>query len=269
MELLLDSGAYSAYTQNDEINIDGYIEFIKEHKHLLYAYINLDILGDGEGSYQNYKYMKSKGLNPIPVYHAETDIKYLKLYLKATDYISIGAIANMTTTRRLANLDHIWSNYLIDSNRMPLAKFHALGITSLPLMFRYPWYSVDSTSWVAFSRYGTILIPKMINRKYVYNKAPITVAITMRSKSNTKEFANINTMNNVIRSKIIEYIHSKGFRLGTSKFVGSKEVVVKSGLRNNYRLRDQFNFMFYVKVEQSLKSLRPLTLNISKQSTII
>ena len=35
IELFLDSGAFSAWTQKVEINIQDYIEFIKEHEKLL------------------------------------------------------------------------------------------------------------------------------------------------------------------------------------------------------------------------------------------
>ena len=44
----LDSGAFSAFTQGAEIDIQEYIEFIKEHKDYLEAYANLDVIGDAE-----------------------------------------------------------------------------------------------------------------------------------------------------------------------------------------------------------------------------
>ncbi len=95
-DLLLDSGAYSAKTQKKRLDIDDYIDYIKVHHDVFNKYFNLDVIGNGPKSYENYLYMKMKGLKPIPVWHAETDPKFLELYLKDCEYIAIGAISSMS-----------------------------------------------------------------------------------------------------------------------------------------------------------------------------
>ena len=45
VELFLDSGAFSAWSQKIEINIQDYISFIKEHEDVIDIYANLDELG--------------------------------------------------------------------------------------------------------------------------------------------------------------------------------------------------------------------------------
>ncbi len=265
MEVFLDSGAWSAYTQNDPIDIDNYIRFVERNEHLLFAYANLDVVSDGRRSYQNYLYMKDAGLSPVPVYHSGTDIKYLKHYLEDADYIAIGAIANMTTSKRIADLDRLWVEYLVDDELMPVKKIHGFGLTSLRIMFRYPWYSVDSTSWVTFSRFGTILIPDVFKGEYVYNRPPRPICVSVRSPSNKKEFQNFNGFNESKRNKVIEYVNSKGFEIGESEMVDGKEKIIEPGLMNDHKLRDQFNFLFYVEAEQRLEWPRPL--NIQKYQT--
>ncbi len=269
-EIFLDSGAWSAHTQNTTIDIDTYIEYIRKNQHLLTTYANLDIVNDGEASYQNWLHMRKAGLDPMPVYHAETDEKYLKHYLKESHYIAIGAIAAMTTSKRLENLDYIWFNYLVDDKLMPTHKFHGFGLTSLKILFRYPWYSVDSTSWVAFSRFGIILIPEVIQQKYKYDRPPRTICVSRRSPSNKKAWATIHNMNPKIRKKIIRYARNLGFPMGKSQITSFddgkvQERVLVPGLSNDHKLRDQFNLLFFVKAEEDLGHWRqPLNINFSK-----
>lgn len=269
-EIFLDSGAWSAHTQDTTIDIDAYIEYIKKNLHLVTTYANLDVVNDGETSYQNWLYMRKAGLDPMPVYHAETDDKYLKYYLKETDYIAIGAIAAMTTSKRIENLDKIWKNHLLDSENMPTHKFHGFGLTSLKILFRYPWYSVDSTSWVAFSRFGIILIPEVIQQEFKYDRPPRTICVSRRSPSNLKCWATLHTMNPAWRKKIIRYARRLGFPMGKSHVTAFedgkvKERVIVPGLSNDHKLRDQFNLLFFVKAEESMGHWRrPLGIKVEQ-----
>ena len=111
-DLLLDSGAYSAKTQNKKLDIDDYIDYVRANQDVFDKYFSLDVIGNGDASYRNYVYMKMKGLDPIPVWHAETDSKFLNLYLKDCDYIAIGAISSMSNERTIRSLDHTWKVYL-------------------------------------------------------------------------------------------------------------------------------------------------------------
>ena len=45
VELFLDSGAFSAFTQKVTIDIQEYIAFIKEHEDIIDVYANLDVIG--------------------------------------------------------------------------------------------------------------------------------------------------------------------------------------------------------------------------------
>ena len=82
VELFLDSGAFSAWSQGKEINIEDYIQFIKEHKDVIDVYANLDVIGDAEATWRNQLRMEKAGLNPLPVFHYGEDISWLKNLLK-------------------------------------------------------------------------------------------------------------------------------------------------------------------------------------------
>src|SRR2546423_4074021 len=68
-DVFLDSGAFSAYSQGAKINIAAYCRYIFKYKHLLAVYSNLDVIGSAEGTLKNQRYMESKGLQPLPVFH--------------------------------------------------------------------------------------------------------------------------------------------------------------------------------------------------------
>ena len=78
ISLFLDSGAYSAWSKGIEINIDEYIEFVKKYKDNLTVYANLDDINSPEKTWENQRYMESKGLKPLPCFHYGEDVKYLK-----------------------------------------------------------------------------------------------------------------------------------------------------------------------------------------------
>ena len=92
VSLFLDSGAYSAFTQDIEINIDDYIQYIKDNRAHISQYASLDVIGDEQATLDNYKHMKEHDLEPIPTYHYGDKIKYLEYYLSNNDYIALGGL---------------------------------------------------------------------------------------------------------------------------------------------------------------------------------
>ena len=55
VDLFLDSGAFSAETQGAKIDIQEYIDFIKEHQDVIEVYANLDVIGDPVSTWKNQK----------------------------------------------------------------------------------------------------------------------------------------------------------------------------------------------------------------------
>jgi hypothetical protein len=186
--------------------------------------------------------MKMKGLKPIPVWHAETQTQFLEIYLKDCEYIAIGAISSMSNERTIRSLDHIWKTFLTDNKGLPVCKVHGFGLTSLLIMSRFPWYSVDSTSWVQFGRYGVILIPHTRGkRNWVYNENPHIVTVSSRSPRRGDPGKHLETFPPISQSKFIEYIESRGFTL--------EEVA------NNHLARDKINMLYYLSVEESMPNM--------------
>lgn len=165
---MLDSGAFSAFTQKKPIDLKKYIAFIKEHMAKLTCYIALDVIGDAKASVENYKTMRQNGLDPIPVWHppfSSTDV--LKEYLDlGAKYICFGAIASALKAKA-GNSMYYQLCPKIDKafellQKYPGTKVHGLGISSDTLTKMYPWYSLDSSAMMIYAGYGHVMFKNKV-----------------------------------------------------------------------------------------------------------
>lgn len=273
--LFLDSGAYSAHTQGVEINIQDYIEYIKNNIDSISQYANLDVIGNAEESYKNQLTMEEAGLKPIPCFHAGEPFEYLRRYLSGSyDYISLGGMVGASKVTLIPFLDRCWEQICDTPDRLPKCKVHGFGITSAEIVSRYPWYSVDSTTWFRSAGLGQILVPKFRSGKYTYTRGPWQVVVSNRSPSIKEEGEHFDTFTPVEQEIITNYVIERGFKFGVSSFrkedpltyrikdnerwcreEGKEEMVeemVEPGLCNDYKQRLTLNALYFINLEKSL-----------------
>ena len=140
----MDSGGYSAYSCDAKIDIDMYCDFCYKNKDKLKVYAQLDVIGDQRKTIENLQYMESKGLKPLPVFHYGSDYKILKQMIQKYNYIALGGLVPYARQKPKL-IKHLDNCFGIIKNK---AKVHGFGMTGLPVLLRYPFYSVDSTSWI-------------------------------------------------------------------------------------------------------------------------
>lgn len=208
--IMLDSGAFSAKKHGITIDIDDYVLFVRKYEDRVDYYVNLDVIGEGEISYQNYVYMRSVGLAPIPVYHTNTPTKYLEFYLEKSDYIGIGAVGEWTTASTRHTLDYLFRKYFTDSTMLPIVNVHALGLSSVPILRRYPWHSADTTAPFQNSFRGSVVIPRKRNGKYCYDMPPKIVSISPRRKHMSNHILNLSADD---RKAVLDYMAEKANQL--------------------------------------------------------
>ncbi|MGF6951891.1 hypothetical protein QF028_004396 [Neobacillus sp. B4I6] len=155
-EIMLDSGAYSAFTKGKGIALTDYMNYIEENKEYIHHYFSLDVIGDSQMSYRYWQIMKEKGLNPIPVFHYKSHEMFLELYRNQTDYIGLGE----TVPEKDKNKVSEWVRLL--SWQYPEIKFHLLGSSSRKILDHCDIYSVDSSTWFMMAING---YPKHIKGK--------------------------------------------------------------------------------------------------------
>lgn len=191
----LDSGAYSAWSKGAQIDIDEYAEFIKANIEHLDVYVNLDHISGKPGqpstpqqkeegarkSWENFLYLTEAHGIPgvVPVFHYGEDVKWLRQMLDyGCTYIGLGGMVGTTKQGRQEWLDRIWSEHLVDAQGMPTVKVHGFGMTAVDHIFRYPWHSVDSTSWLRATAAGSILVPRQRDGDFVFDEPPLTIAVS-------------------------------------------------------------------------------------------
>lgn len=164
-QVFLDSGAFSAFTLGVSIDLPTYCDYIKRNMDIwrvedgvVMASV-LDGIGDPLQTYRNQLHMEALGAKPLPCFHAGEDERYLEHYVQNYEYITLGGMVGSSTKQLCIWLDRMWDKYLTDGSGRPRLKVHGFGITAVPIMERYPWWSVDSSSWIQSAAFGSIVTP--------------------------------------------------------------------------------------------------------------
>lgn len=248
---------------------DDYIQFIKDHAHLLEAYPNLDVINNAELTYKNQKILEEAGIHPLPVWHFGSDEKWLELYIdEGYPYICMGGMVPNSKSVLRPALDSLWRRVLTDDTGMPKVKVHGFAMTSFDLMYRYPWFSVDSKSWIDIAKFGGILVPPLKNGKRDYLN-PNKIHLTPRSIGAHADRHHIRTCSHGIRAGTFRYLKEIGIPMGRSRFKSvppkyelkareqwadgeqtKVEITIDPGVCNTHNLRLDVNLQCYRKIEE-------------------
>lgn len=153
IRLMLDSGAFSCFTQGQTIDVAVYTEFCQKNSENIDHVINLDVINPkgpeeaASAGWDNLVYMKDKGIDAIPVYHARESIKWFDKMLNTCPYIGVSGTSLVSPTEHL-NFYDLAFTYGTDSNGFPIAKYHLFGDSSPVALLNYPAYSCDSATWM-------------------------------------------------------------------------------------------------------------------------
>lgn len=163
--IFLDSGAFSAMNSGVEIDLRDYIQYVQANRDIIEVVDGqlvasvLDAVGNPQKTYENQKAMELAGVKPLPCFHYGEDERYLEYYVANYPYITLGGMVPISTAQLFYWLDRLWEKYLTDGSGRPRTRVHGFGLTSQDLMSRYPWFSVDSSSWQVIGSIGNILLP--------------------------------------------------------------------------------------------------------------
>jgi hypothetical protein len=208
VQVFLDSGAFSAYTLGVTIDLPTYCDYIKRNMDLwrvedgvVMASV-LDGIGDPLQTYRNQLHMEALGAKPLPCFHAGEDERYLEYYVQNYEYITLGGMVGSSTKQLCIWLDRMWDRYLTDGSGRPRLKVHGFGITAVPIMQRYPWYSVDSSSWVQSAAFGSIITPE---------HGPMSVSEKSPSRHDAGQ--HVTTLTPIEQDYVLQMLEKHGFTL--------------------------------------------------------
>jgi hypothetical protein len=284
-DLFLDSGAYSGHTKGITIDINQYITYIKKNIAYIDVYANLDVIGNPKATLVNQKIMEKAGLKPLPCFHYNENWKNLKdqeqleywQYLKdyvngGHDYIGLGGVARIRGQKSKDWFTECFK-LICDENGHPKVKVHGFAITDVDSLWEFPFFSVDSTSWIKMSRMsGSVYVPRIIAGKYDYRKKPYII-----------KPSNLDNLKPDVKAHCEKYFKEKGFMVGaseiklvdpgyklkrkerpdTSKDKDGKEAVevMEYGLSNVNWHRDELNAIYFLDLEKALNEHKPFVLS--------
>lgn len=239
IKVFLDSGAFSAFTKGVKVDMKAYCRYIEKNIDIIEVIDGsvcasvLDHIGSAQGTYENQIAMEKLGVRPLPCFHYGEDERYLEWYIANYDYITIGGMVPISTPQLKLWLDRIWEKYMIDGSGRPKIKFHGFGLTTLSLMERYPWYSVDSSSWVQMAATGNLLIP-----------GHGVVAVSASSPNRKKNNQHADTMAPIVTEAIEKKLLDQGFELDR--------------LRHEYVSRWTYNIHAYKEINERIERDDPI-----------
>jgi hypothetical protein len=150
LEIVIDSGAFTAHKQGKRIELDDYCAFLDKLPVRADRHFMLDVIGDPDGTRRNFEESIRRGYNPIPIVTRGDDPSIIDYYFGHSDLIALGSVAG------IGNSSASWSQAMMQ--HIGDRKCHILGMTRFDLVkIMRPW-SVDSSSWVSGRRYGGVMV---------------------------------------------------------------------------------------------------------------
>lgn len=166
--IMLDSGAYSAWSLGKNISLVDYLAYLIQNKDHIDHYLSLDVIPDGSGvdseavGYGYYSIMRDLGLHPIPCYHYGSPPSELQRYVDdGNAYIALGNTVPVRNKALVAD----WVRSLI--KQYPSTQFHLLGSSSKKVLEVDGLTSCDASTWITGALMG---IPAHIPGKSKDNK---------------------------------------------------------------------------------------------------
>jgi len=242
--LFLDSGAFSF--QNAAGCIDGrnnadktelnsyallkytldYLEFIKEYGHYFDIIVEVDvdyILGVKKTKYL-FDRLRQEGIDVRPVWHVPRGDVRWEHECKEFDYHGIEG-----QTRHKDDPISFY-NQMIKVSHKHNSKVHGFAMTGIDILYRVPFDSVDSASWMLQAATGTV-------------KTPFgTIAISSRQVESAVvgdalNYANLTELN---RKQFDNYAKARGFEIDE--------------LKSEWKARAALNTYYYVWMENTLNA---------------
>ncbi len=158
---LLDSGAFTYMNSQKEHKtnwdeyISNYANFI--NKHDIEHFFELDIesiVGLKEVERLRYKLEKLTNKQCIPVWHKSRGKDYWLRMIKDYKYVAIGGIV----TKEIKPSEYRFFPWFLNEAKKQGCKVHGLGFTNMKGLRKYPFYSVDSTTWVSGQKFAKIQV---------------------------------------------------------------------------------------------------------------
>lgn len=155
--MFLDSGAFSARKAHFDIPVEDLAAYIKDRPAWFGPLANLDV-GTYENQRRNLAYLDKHFDGVLPVFHPEGftsayDRDWFDDEMRTREMVAIGGTVGGSRTRK--DIDRMgFFEWIMHRSVKYGCRVHGFGVTDYELLVKYPFFSVDSTSWQTGMRYG-------------------------------------------------------------------------------------------------------------------
>ena len=224
--------------------MDSYAAFLQKYSHAIDLAANVDVIGNAKLTWRNQQYMEKLGAAVVPVVHYGTAGKWLTHYIDAGyPLVALGGlVGSANTDGAQAWIDRMFEIACDNPERTPCVKLHGFGVTSVKLMRRYPWWSVDSSSWAKVAAYGGVLVPRIKADEFRFDLTPLIVKFSSDSpeRKKGKHYLSYTKREQKVIRKWMKHI---GVPIGSE---------TEDGLVSNYAHRQVANLFFFEAFRASL-----------------
>lgn len=264
-EIILDSGAFSAWTKGEKLDIHSYIELAHEIIEKGAAcnkkvhVVNIDVIPGKVGEtkdlnakvgsttkmaankrikdeaaskgFDNLKTMVENGITPIHVFHQGEDFTWLDKMTELTDYIGVSPANDLRQTAKHQWMESVFE-YLYKRNID--IKTHGFAVTAFGSMKELPWYSCDSTSWRMPAGFGQIIYPAggFVGGKQIKQRGDFSL-ITVSERSGGRGVT--------VKDETLKLLQRDGYSYEDLQ---------------DFEIRAKINLRFYLKLEKDLNKYK-------------
>lgn len=218
---------------------------------------NVDVISHAELTWEVQQYFEQEhGVIPIPVVHYGTSMKWIDHYMsRGHTLIAVSGLGHQYRREEYMNwADILFCHVCPESNGYkPTVRIHGFAMTSWKLLRRYPWWSVDSASWIKVAAYGCIYVPRWSHERedWRWDKEPLSIAVSAQSSADAQasgkhyDYAKVAP---ALRETVDHWLAYIGLELGSVDADGKVKVY---GVASHHRARATANLRYLKELEQS------------------
>jgi hypothetical protein len=230
---------------------DAYAKLIKKCAGTDVMWVTVDVIGNPDLSWDIHSFfLQEHGLWLVPVVHCGTSMAYVDRYLETgkCDLLGMGGVGWQSRTKFIEWADQLFLKLCPESNKyLPLIRTHGFAVTSWLLMLRYPWWSVDSATWVKLAAYGWLYIPRWNDSTgWCYHKPPMQINTSFRSPFQKVKDKHFDNLSNRMQDVVGRWLEHCGVVQGSVDKEGEE---VEYGVRSNFKARSRCNLIYFKGIE--------------------
>ncbi len=153
IRILIDSGAYTAYSKGKTVDIDEYCKWLHSFQFEPDNCFMLDVIGNPRMTMTNFMYMIKKVHRPIPVFQRGATPEDLNFYCEHADKVAIGGLVYTANKRQQCK-------YVMEMTELS-KPVHWLGFADDDFIKFYKPASCDTSTWANSRRYGIMMLCRM------------------------------------------------------------------------------------------------------------